>query len=402
MSRHLLIAGTGRAGTSFLVRYLAQIGMETSLSRADLVPVWDDQANAGFETVPLPSARELPYIIKSPWAYQFIDDLLTNPSVELDAVVIPMRDLTEAASSRCIVELQAAHNKMPWMGELSQTWENLGYTPGGVVFSTNPVDQARLLAVGFHHLLDQLVKADIPVVLLSFPRFVEDADYLHHKLDAVLPKRISLDRSRIAHAETADPRKVRVGAELDATCDRTQQGFSLVGPSPDRLERAALLRMVADVRKELAAVQVQLATMEAAERSVRCERDCQASDLQQARSALSIAADERDAALLAADRHRCAADAANLALVQERDCHVAEIEVIQQAMCAGIEARDQAQEALRVAQSDLAGLDKRLAAIENATTWRAALALQKAASLVPWAIPLVRRFNRRTKSKMGG
>ena len=31
--RHLLIAGTGRAGTSFLVRYLAELGLDTHLGR---------------------------------------------------------------------------------------------------------------------------------------------------------------------------------------------------------------------------------------------------------------------------------------------------------------------------------------------------------------------------------
>jgi hypothetical protein len=32
--RHLLIAGTGRAGTSFLVRYLSALGLETEIDRS--------------------------------------------------------------------------------------------------------------------------------------------------------------------------------------------------------------------------------------------------------------------------------------------------------------------------------------------------------------------------------
>ena len=31
--RHLIIAGTGRAGTSFLVRYLTELGLDTTLAR---------------------------------------------------------------------------------------------------------------------------------------------------------------------------------------------------------------------------------------------------------------------------------------------------------------------------------------------------------------------------------
>ena len=47
---HLVIAGTGRAGTSFLVRYLHQLGLETELAGAHRRPSWDAMANAGLET----------------------------------------------------------------------------------------------------------------------------------------------------------------------------------------------------------------------------------------------------------------------------------------------------------------------------------------------------------------
>ena len=76
MSRHLLIAGTGRAGTSFLVRYLAKLGLDTQLSRTGADANWDDAANAGLETLLLPGAADLPYVIKSPWTYQVIHQAL--------------------------------------------------------------------------------------------------------------------------------------------------------------------------------------------------------------------------------------------------------------------------------------------------------------------------------------
>ncbi len=124
-----------------------------------------------------------------------------------------MRNLTEAAASRCILELQAQHERFPWMAELERTWEHVAHTPGGMVFSTSPVDQARLLAVGLHHLLERLVKADIPLVFLAFPRLIEDPAYLYRKLQPVLPETISLEAGLAAHRATADPSKVRVGGE---------------------------------------------------------------------------------------------------------------------------------------------------------------------------------------------
>jgi hypothetical protein len=93
---HLIIAGTGRAGTTFLVRYLTELGLSTHLS-AQPDAVADSYAEAGFEEVPLTCDREtLPYVIKSPGLYEYIDELLQ--SVHLDAAIIPVRDLNLAAS----------------------------------------------------------------------------------------------------------------------------------------------------------------------------------------------------------------------------------------------------------------------------------------------------------------
>ena len=132
----------------------------------------------------------------------------------LDGVIIPVRDLTEAAASRVVQELQTAHRRHPWMTSLGRSFEQWGTTPGGVVYSLDPVDQARLLAVSFHRLVQRLVQADIPVVLLDFPRLALDADYLFAKLRRFVPATIA--QARAAHAEIADPAKIRVGRELGA------------------------------------------------------------------------------------------------------------------------------------------------------------------------------------------
>ena len=51
--RHLIIAGTGRAGTSFLVRYLTELGLDTIPTREGEAAWWDVEANAGLETIGL-------------------------------------------------------------------------------------------------------------------------------------------------------------------------------------------------------------------------------------------------------------------------------------------------------------------------------------------------------------
>jgi len=214
---HILIAGTGRAGTSFLVRYLTELGLDTELSRRGEAAAWDEAANAGLETVPLAGqAWDLPQVLKFPWTDQLIDQILDDNAIRLDTVILPVRDLSEAAMSRSVVELQALHHAMPWMTELDQSWEMWGKTAGGVTFSLNPLDQGRLLAVGFHRLIERLIKADIPIVFLAFPRLVEDWEYLFQKLRPVLPATIDEPAARDAHQRASDPAKVRLGAELAA------------------------------------------------------------------------------------------------------------------------------------------------------------------------------------------
>jgi len=310
-----LIAGTGRAGTSFLVRYLTGLGLDTHLSRAGAQAAWDQYAQGGLEDLPLSGLDNLPYVIKSPWTYLMLHEALANGSLQFDAVIIPMRDLIEAASSRTIVEMHAMHRTHPWMSDIEQTWEHYGHTAGGVVYSINPVDQGRLLAVGFYQLLERLVRAEIPVIFLSFPRLVEDADYLYRKLADVLPETITAEAARAAHADIAEPAKVRVGTELQPVADEAGPGFVLNGPSPLRLERAALSRALADVRRERDDVRARLAQAMAEVQAPHNAGMQDAEQLHAARQALETMTADRDSR----EHMRQAAEQALNTAMRERD-----------------------------------------------------------------------------------
>jgi len=252
--RHLLIAGTGRAGTSFLVRFLAELGLETHISRFGEDP-WDDAAQAGLEDLPVAAGLEnLPYIFKTPWAYQFIEQMLADSAIAFDAVIIPMRDLVEAAASRSIVQLQAIHGRAPWMAQMDNTWEDWGDTAGGAVFSLNPVDQARLLALGFHRLVNRLVLAEVPLIFVAFPRMVQDTDYLIGKLRPVIPASVTLEQARQSHRRVADAALVRVGEELSRTGERHVLPAGSL-PTLKELDNIALRRELVRLRDRLAATE---------------------------------------------------------------------------------------------------------------------------------------------------
>lgn len=241
--RHLLIAGTGRAGTSFLVRYLDALGLETHFSSHDEA-FWCEDSNAGAEDIPLSIVSgALPYVIKSPWSSEFIDQLLTDDAIKLDAVIVPIRELADAASSRLITESRFMLEAAPWTAKLDQPYGTWGHMPGGVVFSLHPLDQERILAHGFHKLIHRLVRADIPLILIEFPRHVQDAEYLHAKLAPILPDSITMEMSLAAHKKIADPTKVRVDREI-------------VGKSSDEsISRAALSREITRLREEIKRIQ---------------------------------------------------------------------------------------------------------------------------------------------------
>jgi hypothetical protein len=260
---HLLIAGTGRAGTSALVRYLTALGLETHLTKRGQTAEWYDTAQAGLEDLPLSSITpDLPYVVKSPWAYQLIEEILANPETHLDAVIIPIRDLLEAAASRTILQLRALHEDTDWMTRLSTTWEHWGATPGGTIFSLNPIDQARLLAVGFHRLLERLVQADVPTVLLAFPRLATDPDYLFRKLSPMLRLEVTVEQARVAHAATFNDTMVRVADELSKETEASYFCGGLQGPTLHTLDNIALKRNLNLLRDKFAEAKASQKTLE--------------------------------------------------------------------------------------------------------------------------------------------
>ncbi len=271
---HLLIAGTGRAGTSFLVRWLAAAGLKTHLATHD-TPVWDDDANAGLEDLPIVADwKSAPYVMKSPWLVEVIDDVLANPRIVLDAVIIPVRDLTESAASRVVQELQSAHRKNPGC-PASPELRTMGHHARRRGLSLDPVDQARLLAVSFHRLVQRLVRADIPIVLLDFPRLALDAEYLFGKLRRFVPATAA--QAIEAHAALSDPDKIRVGRELAAAQPDTAPDPGC--EAPDRLDAVALRREVRRLAEALAEAEHAAAAQQDAAAALRSALDVQAIDL---------------------------------------------------------------------------------------------------------------------------
>lgn len=186
--RHkLIITGTGRAGTTFLIRLLTALGQDTGYDDANWRSDYFAHCEAGLERdLADPDA---PYIVKDPELCVTLDAILRQGDVVVDHAIVPVRDLASAARSR--VRIGGAD----------------GVVPGGLVGTDDPARQQAVLAERFHALVHTLVAREVPHTFLLFPRFVCDAEYAFDRLRSALPE---LDRARFmaAFAEIADPAMV--------------------------------------------------------------------------------------------------------------------------------------------------------------------------------------------------
>jgi hypothetical protein len=182
----VIIAGTGRAGTTLLVQILTELGLDTGFAKGAAI---DANARAGLE---LPTvAPNGPRIVKNPALSTNLRGVLERNRVEIEHVIIPMRDLDIAAASRVRV---------------SQYGRRLGVAGG--MWPTDRTDRQRdALAVVFYELLWTIAEFDIPHTLLAFPRFASDADYLASKLSWLAPD-ASVDDFHRAVDVCADPEMI--------------------------------------------------------------------------------------------------------------------------------------------------------------------------------------------------
>lgn len=165
-SPKIVITGTGRAGTTLLVQILTDLGLDTGFSPD--API-DERTNAGLEwRVDAPDA---PRIVKSPNLSRRLGALLASGAVEIEHVIIPMRDLDVAAASRVRVTGYGS---------------NL-HRPGGLFGTAKATRQREALALLFYQLMDAVSEYDLPHTLLRFPRFASDWEYTYGALSFLDP-----------------------------------------------------------------------------------------------------------------------------------------------------------------------------------------------------------------------
>jgi hypothetical protein len=199
---HVVITGTGRAGTTFLVELLTHLKLDTGFLAKDIKANKNEVANAGLELRIGDVAN--PYIVKDTWFCDYAQEVIDRPDIEIDYVFIPMRKIEAVSASRRL------NNKLRF--SKLKLVEKLKYLiwpypfEGGLkdTRSMKKGKQEAILLNKFHNLLLVLSKKNIPITFIHFPEMTINPMYLYQKLKPIL-KDIEFDDFNSAYQETIQP-----------------------------------------------------------------------------------------------------------------------------------------------------------------------------------------------------
>lgn len=202
MSPKIIITGTGRAGTSLLVKLLTYCGLDTGFDIADNYEIkvqqrlqafgtdFDEKCRAGHELYFPPSMNrgdisKLPKVLKSPYASYQLESLLTQGKINIELILIPIREMRAATKSRV----------------------RNGYGRGGQWLYTGEINEEKQYAAlcsVFSRLMYTVVRWDIPHVLMEYPRLATNYEYCYSKLSSIMGD-MSLEDFREIHSSISHP-----------------------------------------------------------------------------------------------------------------------------------------------------------------------------------------------------
>lgn len=177
MKPKVIISGTGRCGTTFLMMLFTFLGFDTGFTKQNFKAHVDSTSRAGMET----KLNTPHYIVKNP---QFIEEdylkYIINNNIPVKYFIIPIRKYSESAESRANLK-----------------------TPLGGLWKANTKESQELF---YDKLMSTFlfysVKNDFNVIFLDFERMTKNKKYLYEMLLPILKeKTISFEKFSIEYDE---------------------------------------------------------------------------------------------------------------------------------------------------------------------------------------------------------
>jgi len=161
MKNKILITGTGRSGTSLLVKLFSHLHMETGFSPGQSNGINNVKCNAGLEIKDL--TRKDVRIFKAPHFAINIKNILKEKEGEIQHVIVPIRDLDLSVKSR-------------------ERIGGDGYKAGGFFYCKNFQEQKKMNAELIYNLFYNLSLTSIGYTLLPFPLFAKNSNIIYNRL----------------------------------------------------------------------------------------------------------------------------------------------------------------------------------------------------------------------------
>ena len=189
-SKHIVIAGPGRSGTTLLVELFQELGFDTGIGTNEVVSRKARVGNAGYEIdVRVPGA---PYVCKDPKFFEYCEEVFNQKNIMIEAVIIPLRDSQEIVKSRSSVDARTLR-LFSWREKLKFQVKRVFYALMGRRFGAEGGQEGLLFESlqarvhrGLYSLLRSCLSHEIDVVLLPFPEMLSNPHLLHESLTKII------------------------------------------------------------------------------------------------------------------------------------------------------------------------------------------------------------------------
>jgi hypothetical protein len=160
----ILITGTGRCGTTFLIKLFSFLDFNTGYNRNNYKLSIYSNCNSGMERC----YKDNYDVLKNPKFIKDIEKILEDTSITITNVIIPIRNLSMSAKSRV---------------------KNGPLNAGGLWDATDELSQINFYQNILSNYLVISTKYDINTIFIDFDKMINDKTYLFNKLKNILDKK---------------------------------------------------------------------------------------------------------------------------------------------------------------------------------------------------------------------
>jgi hypothetical protein len=157
---HIYITGTGRSGTTFLIKLFTFLNLNTGFTKETYNTYIYKNCSSGMEK----QYNDIYTIIKNPNIIENIENIIKDDSIKIKKIIIPIRNYKSAAISRV----------------------NHGKDNGGLWNATDEESQINFYYKLIANYIYYMTKYNIDTIFLDFDQIISDKVYLYTQLKCIL------------------------------------------------------------------------------------------------------------------------------------------------------------------------------------------------------------------------